>query len=101
MITALIQLCKRFLTRRSATALPRAVLYTRPDCHLCEVAEAELLAAGMSVEKVNINANPDLERRFGQEIPVVEIAGQIRFRGRVDRLLLRRIVAQYRSGQAS
>jgi glutaredoxin len=79
---------------RSATAnARRAILYTRPGCHLCEEALSSLSAEGFEVTLVNIDHDPQLSARFSREIPVVEISGQIRFRGRIDIRLLRRLKA--------
>ena len=38
------------------------------------------------------NTDPQLRELHGTSIPVVEIDGQIRFRGRVDEMLLRRLI---------
>jgi glutaredoxin len=50
------------------------------DCHLCERARAELepLAAelGLTVEEVDITGDPELERRYREWIPVIEVAGE-------------------------
>lgn len=71
---------------------PRVVLYTRDGCHLCEEAEQVLRQHGLMAEAVDIDGDPELCKRFNTTVPVVEIAGHIRFRGRVDPLLLRRIL---------
>ncbi len=50
------------------------------DCHLCERARAELglLAAelGFTVDEVDITGEPELERRYREWIPVIEVAGE-------------------------
>ncbi len=52
------------------------VLYTRPQCHLCAVAEPRVRRAailiGMAVQTVNIDDQPDLAVDYGLRIPVVE-----------------------------
>ena len=75
---------------------PRAVLYAREGCHLCDDAELLLLQHGLVPEIVDIDRNDDLKSRFGMSVPVVEIDGRVRFRGRVNRVLLRRILEHYR-----
>ena len=55
-------------------------LYERPDCHLCEVALAELealRAAGLAfaIERVNIDSDERLLRRHLERIPVIELDG--------------------------
>jgi predicted thioredoxin/glutaredoxin len=44
------------------------------------------------IEGVDIDSDPELQNRFGNSIPVVEIDGEVRFRGRVDEVLLRRLI---------
>ena len=62
---------------------PRVVLYTRPDCHLCDDARAGLerlrAAEGLDfeVEEVDIEADDGLHARFLERIPVVELDGEI------------------------
>lgn len=73
----------------------RLVVYSRAKCHLCDDAKA-LLADYLDylpdIEEVDIDRDPELKTRFGTSIPVVEFDGEIRFRGRVDELLLRRLI---------
>lgn len=69
----------------------QAILYTRQGCHLCEVASQTLEQAGYGVKQVDIDEDPELRQKFDHEVPVVEIDGRIRFRGRVDPLLLKRL----------
>jgi glutaredoxin len=68
------------------------VLYSRRGCHLCDEAHELLLAHGFVPTVVDIDDDPALRERFDTTVPVVEIDGQIRFRGRIDPALLRRIV---------
>ena len=51
-----------------------------------------LLRYNLVPREVDIQSDPRLCDRFGEVIPVVEIDGRIRFRGRVDEVLLKRIV---------
>jgi len=71
---------------------PRVVLYTRRDCCLCDEARHVLEQHGLAPESVDVDGNPRLREQFGNCVPVVEIGGQIRFRGRVDPVLLRRLL---------
>lgn len=79
------------------SALMNAVLYTRHGCHLCDHAREILEAHGVTVHAVDIDANPEHRARFNHCIPVVEIDGKIRFRGKVHPLLLRRLVNRGKS----
>jgi hypothetical protein len=73
----------------------RLIVYSRSDCHLCDDATAVLanyLEYLPRIEDVDIDEDPMLQGRFGDSVPVVEIDGEIRFRGRVDEMLLRRLI---------
>jgi glutaredoxin len=70
----------------------KVILYTRDGCHLCEEAQEVLSEFGISPILVDIDHDPELRERFDTCVPVVEIDGQIRFRGRVEPALLRRII---------
>ena len=75
---------------------PNAVLYTRAGCHLCDDAEQLLLQYGIAPKIVDIDEDAELKTRFGMSVPVVEIGGRVRFRGRVNTVLLRRILRHHR-----
>ena len=67
------------------------VLYARHGCHLCEEAEELLRRHNVVATIVDIDTDPDLSSRFDTCVPVVEIDGRVRFRGRVEPVLLRRL----------
>ena len=72
------------------------VMYCRADCPLCDVAwrqlEAEQARYGFLLNKVDIAGDAQLLREHGDWVPVVAINGQVRFRGRINAVLLRRIL---------
>lgn len=70
----------------------RVVLYTRIGCHLCDDARELLVRYGLEPESVDIDADPQLRERYDTCVPVVEIDGVERFRGRVNEILLRRLL---------
>lgn len=70
----------------------QVVLYTRLGCHLCDDARDLLISHGVQPNCVDIDANPQLRERFDTCVPVVEIDGQVRFRGRIDERLLLRLL---------
>lgn len=72
---------------------PVVILYSRHGCHLCEVARTVLERHGLRPQEVDIESDPALLARYTNDIPVVSIDGVERFRGRVDELLLRRLLA--------
>jgi glutaredoxin len=69
------------------------VLYTRQGCHLCDDACALLEKHGLQPQKVDIDADPALRERYTTCVPVVVIDGKERFRGRVNEVLLRRLLS--------
>ena len=76
------------------TIAPQVVLYHAPGCHLCEKARGVLegeLGAG-AFEEVDITRDDELEARYREWLPVVEIDGQRAFVYFVDPNALRRKV---------
>lgn len=80
------------------------VLYTRSGCHLCTDAwtllEAERQRFGFRLESRDIDANPTLAAQYGLCVPVVTVNDKVRFRGRVNGVLLRRLL-QARPSEAT
>ena len=68
------------------------VVYTREGCHLCDDAIALLRRHGEEPTLVDIDADSQLRERYNLCVPVVEIDGKERFRGRVNATLLRRLL---------
>ena len=60
---------------------PVVTLYSRPGCHLCDVAREQLSALQRTVpfrlREVNIESDADLERRFMLEIPVIALGDEV------------------------
>jgi glutaredoxin len=60
-------------------------LYSREGCHLCAQMRAELDALleapdfprGISIHAVDIDADPELRRRFNAEVPVLALGDEI------------------------
>ena len=71
----------------------RAVVYTRRDCHLCDEAIALLKRHAIDVTTVDIDEQASLCELYDHCVPVVEIGGKVRFRGRVNEVLLRRLIS--------
>ena len=82
---------------------PRVVLYAAPGCHLCAAARRVLegVRADTPFEEVDISASPELERRYRERIPVVEVGGEEAFTYFVHPEGLRRRLAQSRSPSGS
>ncbi len=51
-------------------------LYTRAGCHLCEDAEALLQRLGYAAALVDVDADPLLQARYGEEVPVLAVDGR-------------------------
>ena len=66
----------------------RVVLYSRPGCHLCDVAREVVLSVRARVDfdflEIDIEGDDDLELEYGIRIPVVEVDGEERFEVTVD-----------------
>ncbi len=67
---------------------PRVTLYSRPGCHLCDDARAVVARVcaelGVGWTEVDITTDPELVRRFTEEIPVTYVDGQQHDFWRVD-----------------
>jgi glutaredoxin len=63
-------------------------IYSRPGCHLCDEAKEVIERVGrrvaFSLRVINIETDPELEKKYGEEIPVVFVNGMPAFRYRVD-----------------
>jgi glutaredoxin len=62
---------------------PRVVLYHAQGCHLCEralaVVEEVQEELGFELQLVDIGGDPELEARYRELLPVVEIDGERAF----------------------
>ena len=70
--------------------MTRLRLLSRPDCHLCQEmrgqVEAILRDAPRQWEDVDVDSDPDLARRYGEEIPVLFVNGRLFAKIRLPRL---------------
>jgi Glutaredoxin-like domain (DUF836) len=90
--------------------LPDLILYGRPSCHLCDEARDLLRAllderAGQHLPtprltEIDIDSDPDLERRFFTTIPVVEF-GDRRLELATSPAKLRRLLSDVLDGSAA
>lgn len=69
-------------------------LYTRAGCHLCEEAKQQLAPLvrefGLIYSEVDVDSDPALTARFGEEVPVVFLNERKVAKFRVDVKPLRR-----------
>ncbi len=75
------------------------IIYTRRGCHLCDEAQRILIEHGLQPRNVDIDTDPSIDKHLREQfdtcVPVVEIEGKIRFRGKIEPRLLRRIVSHH------
>ena len=67
----------------------KVVIYSRVNCHLCEEAEKNvrevLVEIHFGLEVIDINGDQELERLYGEEVPVTLINGAKHDYFRVDK----------------
>jgi glutaredoxin len=83
----------RTILEGEIAAMRDVVLYTRQGCHLCDDAKSLLEASGLAPREVDIDQDDRLRIRYNHCVPVVVIDGVERFRGRIDLVLLGRLLS--------
>jgi len=72
---------------------PRVRLFSRTDCHLCDVARTDLericgdLAIGF--DEVDVDTEPELRAEYGDRVPVIVVDGNEHGYFRVEEARLR------------
>jgi predicted thioredoxin/glutaredoxin len=56
------------------------------------VIEPRRLRHGFRVEEVDVDSDPKLAEAYGTSVPVVAVDGKVRFRGKVEPVLLDRLL---------
>ncbi len=90
----------RKVTRRPRPPKPlsnlEVTVFTRASCGCCEKALDVLrpfeARYGFRVELVDVDSDPALAEAHGRFVPVVTIDGKVRFRGKVNPVLLERLL---------
>jgi glutaredoxin len=66
----------------------RIEIYSRPGCHLCDEAKDVIERVGrrfpFALSVINIDTDPELQKLYGEQIPVVFINGNKAFKYHVD-----------------
>ncbi len=80
---------------RLQLAAPRDVtLYSRPGCHLCEEAKAQIAPMlkefGARLTEIDIDEDPELRARYGYDVPVIFLGARKAGKHRVDPAQFRR-----------
>lgn len=79
-------------------------IYTRPGCHLCDDMKAIVarvagaLPHAIAIGEVDISSDRELERLYGEEIPVLFVNGRKAAKYRITESELRRILEARSSG---
>lgn len=78
---------------QSQPDVPRVRLFTRTDCHLCEVAHADLarICGELTVafDEIDVDSDPALQAEYGDRVPVIVVDGQEHGYFRVEESRLR------------
>lgn len=68
--------------------LPEVIVYSRVGCHLCDVVKEQLArlssSASFTWREVDIDTDPELQRLYNEEVPVVTINRRKAFKYRLD-----------------
>ena len=71
-------------------------LFSRPGCHLCDDMKAVVERVGATIavtlEVVDISADPELDKQYGLEIPVLMVDGKKAAKYRITERELRRLL---------
>lgn len=86
----------RWLSGRKRRDDLTVVMYTRTGCHLCDDAWSELsrlqATYQFALSAQDVDANAALIAQFDQCVPVVEVNGKVRMRGRFNAVLFQRLL---------
>lgn len=79
----------------------QVIIYTRPGCHLCDLAREAIEQSGcradFELETVNIELDAELLARYGEDIPVVTINGREVFKHRVNSKLFKTAIERVKT----
>ena len=77
---------------------PVVTIYSRAMCHLCEVAHETLVQLQtdyeFTIEKIDIDTNPDLQMLYSEQVPVIHINGKPHDFFRVDPVRFKAALAE-------
>jgi glutaredoxin len=73
-------------------------IYSRSTCHLCDVAMATLIELQkeieFGIEKILIDGDLELEKKYGEQVPVILINGAMHDFFRVDPVRFRNSISR-------
>ena len=72
----------------------KITFYTRSECHLCHEAKAAILRhfPDIAIEEIDVDADPELTRLYGDEVPVGYLGKTKVFKYHLDVKRLRRLL---------
>ncbi len=85
--------------RGAPVPAPRLTLITRPGCHLCDVAREALDRIGEPWTELDVESQIELEREYGDRVPVILLDGKEHGYWRVEEDRLRRDLARCADGR--
>jgi glutaredoxin len=98
----MMSLLSRLVRPRRQTNAVAVTFYTRQNCCCChnalDVLKRYERKHRLVIEEVDIDADPELVALYGESVPVVAVAGKIRFKGVVNPALLERLLLAMRRG---
>jgi glutaredoxin len=78
-------------------------VYSRHGCHLCEdavnILEGLKVELDFEIEIIYIDGNPELEKLYGEQVPVTQIDGEHHDFWRVDPVRFRSSLEKHRQRQ--
>ena len=78
-------------------------VYSRKNCHLCDVAVEKLetvkIELNFEIEKIYIDGDTELTTKYGEEVPVIHIDGKHHDMFRVDLERFRSSLEKHRQHQ--
>jgi glutaredoxin len=84
--------------RRREGCIPKVTLFHAEGCHLCERARLQLVSLrdelGFEFVELDVGGDPELESRYREWLPVVEIDGERAFVYHLDEAAFRRRLAR-------
>jgi glutaredoxin-like protein DUF836 len=79
-------------------------IYSRPGCHLCDEMKSVVTRVArhvaLDLEEIDISGDPDLESRYGLEIPVLMVDGRKAAKYRIGEAELLRVLSARRFSTA-
>jgi glutaredoxin len=100
MLSKLKSFCRAFWSRKGSphqAAPVRVEFYTREGCCLCDDALNALENARrrylFDLDVIDVDRAADLQQKYGSLVPVILVNGRQRFHGRVNQVLLNRLLS--------